>query len=121
MKLLLSILLLGCAGVCCGLLYYEYHPGGRLNPHEWMSEVIEKPTPQDIAKYEKCLADDKVARSKWTDEGNHGMYFLSCEDPRQTSFIPIHVELSGVRVRHPGCWDIDFCIRHSEVRVTPCK
>jgi len=90
-------------------VYLDYHPGGSKNPHAWISEVIARPSAQDITDYEQCKLREKETR---------GLAF--CVDPFASArFMPMEIRLT--KNHRDYCWNIDFCTRHSEVRVTPCK
>jgi hypothetical protein len=114
-KLLYFVLLLWCIG----LAYWQWHPGGPRNRHLWMSELEGPPTAEEIATYQKCSAASQAAAATSDIVTWLG---TACIDPEAAHrFNVIRVNVADSNAAHKGCWTVDFCVRHSETRVRPCK
>lgn len=97
--------------ICVGIVMvwaFLWSPGGLLNPHDWISDHYKLPDCQGLADY---ICTDKSEPAPTGFKGG------------QRAFVPFHLVFSDIRKPRQfpdGCWDIDFCTRHSEARVKAC-
>ena len=89
------------------LAFYLLHPGGPLNQHDWMS---------DHMQYVPC-----------GDASQTNTQFSMIVQPCGGQYKPLVFRLEAVPgylkpspVVKPGCWVVDFCLKHSEVKVSEC-
>lgn len=106
------LLILASALVTLG---FAMMPGGRFNQHQWMSDMYSHHiSAEELRQYQECLKATGGTEAQ-----------LLCISPTNSSSSPLTLNFNDVgslsgKVRH-DCWNIDFCVRHSEVRVRPCR
>jgi hypothetical protein len=104
-----------------GVCFWYFSPGSPGNPHDWISDHYRLPAcaqPPDRT----IVKPDGVVVKEW-DEHDYGLLIGDLHDCGHSVFTPLHLEFTdkhNPRQFPDGCWNIDFCIRHGEARVTPC-
>lgn len=115
MKPLSIAVLASCICLFVFNLWY-FTPGGPGNPHDWISEHY-TPAPE-VKPDPNCKASGNAyCMGGFKDEGFYPLR-ISLSDNLKHSSAFWTAPYPKIR---PGCWNVDFCTKHSEVRVTPCE